>query len=125
MWHSCRRQELEALFEGCAPYVFRLYRKFERMVCACGPITINPQKRAIAFQVRVRALGCVPRKTYLRIGFAFRRPRRHSRFVKVQTHSPRFHAHWIVVRSETELDAQVERWIREAYAVAAQHAPRR
>jgi hypothetical protein len=120
IWHSCRRYDLKTLFEDCAPHVFRLYRKLESMIRTCGPVTVNVQKSGIAFQVRVRALGCVPRKSYLRVGFAFVHPRRHPRFIKIESYTPRFHAHWIRVQSEEELDAEVMEWIREAYARAAQ-----
>ena len=90
------------------------------MVLACGPVIIEPKRTGIAFQVRVRAIGCTPRKSYLRIGFAFDRQRQHPRFVKITTFSARFHAHWIEVHTESELDAEVAQWIREAYAVSAQ-----
>ncbi len=70
--------------------------------------------------MRVRFLGCVPRKSYLLCNFEFGERQKHTRFRKVETYAPRWHGHELRVDSEQELDAQVERWIREAYAVGEQ-----
>jgi hypothetical protein len=123
LWHSCRRYDLKSLFARSEPRVFRLYRRFAAMVRACGPVTINVQQSRIAFQVRVRALGCVPLKSQLRIGFAFSQRRSHPRFISVKTYGPTFHVHWISIRSEAELDAEVHEWTRAAYARSAQREP--
>ncbi len=120
MWHSCKLYRAEPLFARCEPHVLQLYKKLETMVLACGPVIIEPKRTGIAFQVRVRALGCVPRKSYLKVGFAFAEQRQHPRFQKVKTYSPHWYTHWIHVRSEQELDGEVEAWIRDAYARAAQ-----
>jgi hypothetical protein len=120
IWHSCTTLDLESLFAGCQPHVFPLYQKFEAMVRACGPITINPGKSGIAMQVRVRCMGCVPRKAFLRVGFAFAERREHPRFYKIEAFSKYFIGHYIRVYSEDELDADVEQWIRDAYAVGEQ-----
>ena len=120
MWHSCRVYDLEPLFAKCEPQVLTLYKKFEAMVLACGPVIIEPKRTGIAFQVRVRTIGCIPRKTHLQIVFAFDRPPRHRRFFKVTTYTGRFHAHWIEVCTAPELDAEVLNWIHDAYALSAQ-----
>jgi hypothetical protein len=95
------------------------------MVLACGPVIIEPKRTGIAFQARVRAIGCTPRKSHLRLGFAFDCPRRHRRFVKVTSFSGRFHAHWIDIHDDSELNDQVTEWIREAYAVSSQEPSRK
>jgi hypothetical protein len=120
IWHSCRRYSFEPLFAKCDPHVIEMYRKFEAMVKRCGPVFIEPRKINIAFYTRVRAIGCTPHKTYIRIGFAFRRLHKHPRFVKTTSFSKSFHAHWIDVHSLTELDNEVRQWIRDAYKVSSQ-----
>jgi hypothetical protein len=120
MWHSCIKLDLKSLFAKSEPQVFQLYRKFEALVRACGPVSINTSKNGIAFQVRVRALGCQPRKSYLRVGFAFSERRKNPRFVKVETFTPTFHAHWVHLVSEKDLDAELNSWIRDSYNRAAQ-----
>jgi hypothetical protein len=120
IWHSCRRYRLEPIFATCEPHVIELYRKFEAMVKRCGPVFIEPRKINIAFYTRVRGIGCTPHKSYIRIGFAFRWPRKHPRFVKTTSFSKSFHAHWVDIHSPAELDDQVQRWVREAYRVSSQ-----
>jgi hypothetical protein len=120
MSHSCGVYSLEALFARSEPHVLRLFKRLAGMVRACGPVTIVPQKTRVVFQVRVRLLGCVPRKPYLLCNFEFARRRPHPRFRKIETYGPHFHAHELRVDSEKELDGQVKEWIREAYAVGEQ-----
>ena len=120
MWHSCTRYTLEQFFAGCEPHVPRLFKKFARMVRACGPVRVIPQKTRVAFQVRVRFGGAVRRKSYLLCGLALPRILHHPRFIKIESFAPHFHGHWFRVDSERDLDAEVRRWIQEAYGVGAQ-----
>ena len=120
MWHSCGRYSLEALFAGSEPHVFPLFRKFERMVRACGPVRRIPQKTRIVFQARIRFAGCVPRKSYLLGSFLLSRKLKHPRFVKIETYYPRLHGHQFKIASSADLDKDVARWLREAYAVGEQ-----
>lgn len=120
MWHSCGRYSLEALFAQSEPRVRQIFDELAEMVRACGPVTVIPQKTRVVFQVRVRFLGCVPRKSYLLCNFEFAKRKKHPRFRKIETYAPRWHGHELRVDSEQELDAEVERWVREAYAVGEQ-----
>jgi hypothetical protein len=118
--HSCRTHDLRPLFARCDPRVFRMYRKFERMVKACGPVTVEPRSNEVVFLVRVRTMAFTPARSSAQLRLAFARPGRHRRFIKTFRFSSRFHAHWIRVRDLTELDAQVQAWVREAYSLSAQ-----
>ncbi len=60
-WHSCGKFSLKELFTRCEPHVFRIYEKFAKMVQACGPVTIIPQKTRVTFQVRMRFVSLYPR----------------------------------------------------------------
>jgi len=120
LWHSCRRGDLDALFESCGPSVRDLYEGVLAAVRRCGPITVNPLKSAISLQVRVRAIGCVPLRRSLKIGLAFRERMEHPRFVKIESHTRSFHAHWLRIERPSDIDAELKKWIRRAYARAAQ-----
>ena len=120
MWHSCRVYDLERLFVRSQTHVRELYSKVLACVKGCGPITVNPGRRGIALQVRVRALGCVPKRSHLELGLAFRKPVSHPRFFKVVSYTGTFHAHWLRLERASDIDAQVRAWIRRAYATAAQ-----
>jgi len=118
--HSCRRYDLAHLFARRESNVLRIYKKFARMVKACGPVIVEPRSNEIVFLVRVRTIAFTPFKSSAQLRLAFPRPRKNRRFVKTFTYYNRFHAHWIEIREPSELDDQVQAWIQEAYALSAQ-----
>jgi len=120
MWHSCGKYSLEALFSRSEPHVFQLYQRFEALVKACGPVTVIPQKTRVAFQVRVRFAGAVPRKKYLECSFGFARRLEAPRFHKIEQYAPKWYGHYCRVDKEEDFDDEFMRWIREAYAVGEQ-----
>jgi Domain of unknown function (DUF5655) len=120
MWHSCSKYSLETLFAHSEPHVFELYKKFEEMVKSCGPIIVIPQKSRVAFQVRVRFAGAIPRKSFLQCSFGFNHRRDHRRFFKIEKYAPRWYGHYCRIAKEEELDEEFMNWIREAYEVGQQ-----
>ena len=42
------------------------------------------------------------------------------RFTKIESFSPRNHVHRFVIREASEIDAEVDAWLREAHAVGRQ-----
>jgi hypothetical protein len=120
MPHSCGKFSLEELFAHSDPQVFQLFRRFEELVRALGPVRMIPQKSRVVFQVRVRFAGAVPRKSYLQCGFGFHRRREHPRFYKIEQYAPRWFHHYTRVEREEDFDDEFRDWIREAYAVGRQ-----
>lgn len=120
IWHACGKYTLKNLFKGCDPIGLKLFRKFARMVRACGPVRMIPQKSQVVFMVRVRFVGAYPRKSHLLCGFALPKRVENSKFVKIESYAKHFHGHLMEIRSEKELDAQVQRWLRVAYRVGRQ-----
>jgi len=120
MWHSCGRFDLKTLFSKSEPHVLKLFRKFARMVRACGPVRMIPQKTRAVFQVRVRFAGCYPRKSHLLCAIALPRRVNSPRFVKIHEYTPRFIGHHFRIYSEGELDDELQGWLRESYQVGKQ-----
>jgi hypothetical protein len=79
-----------------------------------------PQKTRVVFQVRVRFAGAVPRKTHLLANFALPYQANDSRFVRIDKYAPHFQTHTFRVSSDSDLDQQVQRWLKESYEVGAQ-----
>lgn len=115
MWHSCGKFSLKDLFAKSDPHVPQLFREFARMVRTCGPVHMIPQKTRVVFQVRMRFAGASPRKSHLMCAFILPREIKSDRFQKVEKYGPRSYAHYLPVHCEAELDADVARWLREAY----------
>ncbi len=122
MSHSCGRHTLKALFAHSGPNVFRVFRKYEKMVRVCGPVTMIPQKTRVVFMVRVRHTAVYPRKDHLICGIELPSEHRDRRFFKIERYTRNFVGHYLRVRSEDELDAKVQKWLKESYAVGTQEA---
>jgi uncharacterized protein DUF5655 len=120
MSHSCGRFSLEDLFARSEPHVWKLFRQFASMVRACGPVHMIPQKTRVVFQARMRFIGVTPRKSHLICHFVLPRKIDNERFHKIETFNPRCHAHYLRVGEEIDLDADVVRWLKEAYEVGEQ-----
>jgi hypothetical protein len=105
--------------------VARAFRKFEKMIRACGPVTMIPQKTRVVFMVRVRYAGAYPRKNSLLCSFALARHVEDPRFIRIEHYAPHFIGHTMRIDSEDQLDAQVQRWLKEAYRVGTQEALKR
>ncbi len=120
LWHSCGKYTLEELFSRSDPPVLPLFKKFAAMVRECGPVHMIPQKTRVVFQVRVRFAGAAPRKTHFLANFALPYQANDSRFVRIEKYAPHFQAHTFRVSSESDLDQQLQRWLKESYQVGAQ-----
>ena len=97
-----------------------LFKKFAKMVRACGPVRMIPQKTRVVFQVRVRFAGAYPRKSHFLAGIALPRRVDDQRFVEVKNYAPHFQGHLFRVASEADLDDRLQRWLQESYKVGAQ-----
>ena len=127
MWHSCGRYRLEDLFARSEPHVFAIFQKFKRMVEACGPSTMIPQKTRVVFMVRMRFAGATVRKERLRVGLILERKLPPDpRIEAIESFGPSSHGHYLRIDNEAQLDRDMQRWIREAYDSGAQkHFERR
>lgn len=120
MWHSCGKFDLKALFANSDPCVFKLFKKFEKMMRACGPLRMIPQKTRVVFQVRVRFGGCYPRKNYLLCSLALARTMQHPRIHEITKYARHFIGHMFRIRALDELDDEIQAWMRESYEAGGQ-----
>jgi hypothetical protein len=105
---------------GKSPEVVALYKRFARMVRACGPVTVVPEKTRIAFQVRMSFAAVMLKRRWLDGHVVLARRLTDSRFRGIQTISPKNHVHQFRIASPDQLDDRLEAWLREAYAVGEQ-----
>ena len=125
MWHACGQYGLKELFARSEPHVLKLFRRFEKMVRACGPVRMIPQKTRVVFQVRVRFAGAYPRKNHFLCGFALPYRAKDPRFVKIEDYAPHFRGHLFRVATEADLDDQIQQWLHESYKVGTQEVLQR
>lgn len=119
-YHSCKRYELGTLFEGKPAHVRALYDRFHEMVERCGPAKVLPYRDKVAYMVRVRFAGAAPAARWLDVGFWLPRRVESPRFHKIQTIYPNAHVHLVRITEASQLDAEVQAWLAEAYEVGCQ-----
>lgn len=104
---------------GATPTVRDLFRRFAAMVRRCGPFTYAPVKTRIGFQVRMTFADVVLKKDGLHAYVILARRLESPRFTRIESPSPRNHAHHLEVRGREDLD-EVQAWLEEAYRVGSQ-----
>ncbi len=121
MWHSCVRMSVRDHLRGRPKEVVSLYRRYAAMVRGLGPgVRTVAVKSGIGFMVRVRFAGVTVQQRGLRAGFWLKRRIDSPRFSKVELIPPNNYIYSFHVRAPEDLDAEVRRWLTEAYRVGLQ-----
>jgi endogenous inhibitor of DNA gyrase (YacG/DUF329 family) len=118
--HFCSDVPLEEHFKGRAPDVVAM---FERLLAAArrsGPVNVLPEKTRIAFQVRMSFAAFTLRKRWVDGHVVLARRLESPRFRRIDYISPRNQVHAFRLQKPSEVDAEVEAWLAEAYSVGEQ-----
>lgn len=114
-YHSCGRFRLDDLFVRAEPHVRTLFDRLARLIREAGDSRLIPQKTRLVFMTRMRFVNVQVRRTHLVVGFVMRERPAGARFFRIETFSPRSHVAYVRIQSPADLDADVRRWIRNAY----------
>ena len=117
--HACGRWTLDHHFAGKPPGVQEIYERFLAMLERFGPVVVLPEKTRIAFQVRMSFAQLTPRRHWVLGHLVLARRVEDPLFTKVESFSPRNHAHHFRLETAKEVEA-LEGFAREAYAVGRQ-----
>jgi Domain of unknown function (DUF5655) len=121
MPHSCEVVELEAYFAGTGPDLRGLFDRFVAAARQSGPVTVNPTKSRIALQVRGRFAGIDrPRRDHLVANFVLTTPIQSTRLTRVDYVPPYYYVHRLRLSGPSDIDAELEGWLAQAYQVGAQ-----
>jgi hypothetical protein len=120
MYHSCVRVKIADHFRGKDPLVRQLYRSYREMVRRCGPVTVYANKTGIVFQARVRFAGVTPKKHWLDGAFWLKRRVEHPRFYRIETIPPGDYIHRFRLKTLSDVDRKLAKFVREAYDVGCQ-----
>jgi hypothetical protein len=115
LWHSCGQFSLESLFANADQRALDLARKYVALLHTLGDVQVIPQKTRLACVARVRFCGLEPRKNGFLASFALHRWLDSPRIVKTVDYRPRWRAHYVHVRSDTDLNDELIAWLREAH----------
>jgi hypothetical protein len=119
-YHSCGRHSLEEHFAGREPKVIATFNKLLATAERSGPLTVLPEKTRIAFQVRMSFAAFTLRRRWVDGHVVLARRLDSPRFRSIEVISPRNQVHAFRLREPSEVDAEVARWLAEAYSVGEQ-----
>lgn len=117
--HACGRYDLERHFAGKPPLVRDIYEAFLAMLEAIGPVTVLPEKTRIAFQTRMSFAQLTARRHWVLGHFVLAQRVDDPVFTKIETFSPRNHAHHFRLEEVGDVEA-LSAFARQAYAVGRQ-----
>ena len=121
MPHSCGRYSVAQFLKGKSSNAVSLYEHFSALIGRCGPVKTAPAKTRVGFQVRM--IFAVVNKLSdagLDAHVVFTRRLDSPRFRRIEMMTPKCYVHHFRIESISELDQEVERWLREAYLVGTQ-----
>ena len=119
--HFCSDVRLEAHFEGRQPNVIATFESLVAAARKSGPVTVLPEKTRIAFQVRMSFAAFTLRRRWVDGHVVLARRLESPRFRRIDFISPRNQVHVFRLHESTDVDAEVEGWLAEAYSVGQQH----
>lgn len=121
LWHSCGSATIDDWFARIGPRGRGLYDRFEALIASCGEYHVSPAKTRIAFLGRVRFASISKiSEEFMTCGFALPRPLKSRRFLDVEEVVPGWWQHRLRITDPAQLDAQVQRWLRESYRLMGQ-----
>ena len=117
--HACGRHDLESHFAGKPPETRAIFDAFLAMIERFGPVTVLPEKTRIAFQLRMSFAQLTVRRAWVTGHLVLARRVEDPLFTKVESFSPRNHAHHFRIDDAAEVEALAGS-AREAVAVGRQ-----
>jgi hypothetical protein len=118
--HFCSDVRLDEHFKGREPNVVATFERLLAVARKNGPVTVLPEKTRIAFQVRMSFSAFTLRKTWVDGHVVLARRLESPRFRRIDYISPRNQVHVFRLQEPSEVDAEVEAWLAEAYSVGEQ-----
>jgi len=124
--HFCSHARLEEHFAGRDPNVVETFEALLQAARRSGLVTVLPGKTRIAFQVRMSFAAFTLRPHWVDGHVVLARRLESPRFRRIDLISPRNQVHVFRLQEPSEVDAEVEQWLAEAYSLGEQkHLGRR
>jgi hypothetical protein len=121
MPHSCQTVALDEHFARSEPNVRATFDALLAAVRDLGPVTVNPTKSRISLQARMRFAAVErPRRRHLNAHLVLTRPLESPRFMRIESLVPYYFVHHLRLETPADVDAEMRRWLAEAYEVGLQ-----
>ena len=122
-WHSCKPQSIDSHFRGKDPTLKKLFDLLIGKLQKNGPLRVDAVKTSINLISRHHFGGVNVRRDYLRVGFLAREEIKSPRVVHKQVVGPNRIGHSVVVRSASDIDAELIGWLSAAQALESGERP--
>ena len=109
------KHDLQSHFEGKDPLVKQMFDKLLKGAQKFGPVKVEPKQTSIHLANRFGFAGVYTRKNYINLEIHLAYPLKSTRVTKLDQASANRYHHTIVLRSLDEIDAELFRWLKEAY----------
>lgn len=121
MNHSCAHYELSDVFGKRPAYVRALFERFRAMIDERGPTTMVVYRDRVAFMVKVRFAGTMPKRDHLELNFWFVERDDDPRWSKIETIATNIHVHRTKIHALDDLDERVRGWIDRSRVGSREH----
>ena len=121
-WHSCSLAEVSSHVAKSEPEIARVYHLLAERIVNLGSVEVQPMKTAIVFKAVTTFAGVQVRKRWLNLGLLLDDRLASPRFDRVTTLSPSTHEHRLRIASESEVDDELETWLRRAHRLGCRAA---
>jgi hypothetical protein len=118
--HACGRHELEPHFAGKLALIRDIYDRFVESLLEIGPVTVLPKRTRIAFQIRMSFVQLTPRSRWVDGHVVLARRVKSRVFRRVESFSRQNHLHAFRLTRPSDVNQELRKWLREAYAVGEQ-----
>jgi hypothetical protein len=112
--HSCGQFTVAQLLDRKPQEMVELYEHLSDEIRRCGEVVVAPTKTRVLFKVRTVFASVAVSKNGLDVVFILGRYLKHRRIKKAQEEYPGI-VHSLRVGEPADLDADLIRWLQEAY----------
>jgi hypothetical protein len=117
--HSCDVRSLAAHLDRASPEVKDVAAAVLDAFADIGPHAVVPVKTMILLRATSNFGSLVVRRNAVEVGFILPRNFSHARIHKTEKMGPSKYAHHTRLSSIDDLDAQLVKWLKEAYELSA------
>ena len=116
-WHSCLARTVDHHFRGKDPRLRRTYESLIARLRELGPLRVDAVKSSINLASKYHFGGVTVRRDYLRLGFLSDGVIEDRRIIRKQRVSPRRVGHSVILRSPSDVDDRLIRWLKRAHSL--------
>ena len=106
------------LFEGKSPELKAAFDLLIHQLSAFGQVKVSPKQTSIHLEKNSGFAGIHPRKNYFNLEFRTDYKIDDPRITRVQQLSARRFEHTIKIENQSNVDAQLMGWLKDAYALS-------